>query len=90
MFNRSEGLNRIDIDRYLHLLIVTGVLTEEVKIGLHDRVFNYVRIGPEAEKVTTTGTNYNQLVPILFLGFKGIKKNYFPLLCSRLQRSNQI
>ena len=57
MFNRSEGLNRTDIDRFLHLLLISGILTEETKIGLHDRVFNYVRIGSEAEKVTTTGTN---------------------------------
>ena len=53
---RSGDLGRTDIERFLHLLIVSEVLVEEVKIGLHDRVYNYVRIGPEAEKVTTTGT----------------------------------
>ena len=56
MYGRSGDLGRTDIERFLHLLIVSEVLVEEVKIGLHDRVYNYVRIGPEAEKVTTTGT----------------------------------
>ncbi|KAI6659759.1 hypothetical protein LOD99_10691 [Oopsacas minuta] len=51
MYGRSGGLSRTDIDRFLHLLIISEVLVEQVNIGLHDRVFNYVKIGPEAEKV---------------------------------------
>ena len=59
MYGRSGDLSRSDIERFLHQLIISEVLVEEAKIGLHDRVYNYVRIGSEAEKVTTTGTNYS-------------------------------
>ena len=51
MYGKSNGLNRTDIDRFLHLLIVRGVLMEEAQIGQHDNVYNYIRIGAEAEKV---------------------------------------
>lgn len=48
LYNRSGKLAKHDLERLLHTLVMTDVLTESLHIGTHDNVVCYVKPGPRA------------------------------------------
>ena len=53
LYNRGGKLGKHDLERLLHTLVMTGVITESLHIGTHDNVVCYVKPGPKAADVVS-------------------------------------
>jgi bloom syndrome protein len=51
LYNRGGKLGKHDLERLLHTLVMTGVLSESLHIGTHDNVVCYIKPGPKAGDV---------------------------------------
>ena len=51
LYNSSGKLGKHDLERLLHTLVMTGILSESLHIGSHDNVVCYVKPGPKAGDV---------------------------------------
>ena len=53
LYNCGGRLGKHDLERVLHTLVMTGVLSESLHIGTHDNVVCYVKPGPKAGDVVS-------------------------------------
>ena len=51
LFNKGCILSKHDLERLLHMMVMKGVLAEDLQVGSHDNVISYVKLGPEAQSV---------------------------------------
>ena len=51
LYNRGGKLAKHDLERLLHTLVMTDILSESLHIGAHDNVVCYVKPGPRAGDV---------------------------------------
>lgn len=49
LYGRGKNHSKTDLERLMHLLVVRGVLAEDVQIGNHDNAISYVILGFQAK-----------------------------------------
>ena len=53
LYGKGDVLSKHDLERLLHMMVLKGVLAEDLQIGDHDNVVCYVKSGPVADSVLT-------------------------------------
>uniref|UniRef100_A0A1X7TQC1 DNA 3'-5' helicase n=1 Tax=Amphimedon queenslandica TaxID=400682 RepID=A0A1X7TQC1_AMPQE len=51
LYGKGDFLSKHDLERLLHMMVLKGVLAEDLQIGDHDNVVCYVKSGPMAGSV---------------------------------------
>ena len=51
LYGKGDVLSKHDLERLLHMMVLKGVLAEDLQIGDHDNVVCYVKSGPVAGSV---------------------------------------
>jgi bloom syndrome protein len=51
VYMKGDPLSRLDLERLLHMMVLKGLLAEDMRIGNHDNVVCYVKSGPFASRV---------------------------------------
>ncbi len=51
LYNKGGKRSKHDLERLLHLLVMEDILSESIKIGQHDNVVCYVKVGSKARDV---------------------------------------
>ena len=52
LYGKGTNLSKHDLERLLHMMVLKDILCEDLRIGEHDNVVSYVKLGEKAYQVT--------------------------------------
>ena len=53
LYGQGTSLSKHDLERLLHMMVLKNILSEDLRIGEHDNVICYVKLGEKAYEVTS-------------------------------------
>ena len=53
LYGKGTSLSKHDLERLLHMMVLKNILSEDLRIGEHDNVVCYIKLGEKAYEVTS-------------------------------------